>query len=93
MYPATGPWRVTKKIDSGLYRIRHCLGESRTDKKHGYQLSVYPEQLVPFEPVDRSYNRFGQINVPIGKTYSEEANIRRFEPTKPFKVPTNYSHV
>ena len=48
---------------------------------------------MPFEPVDGPDNRFGQINVPIGKTPFAEAGIRGFEPTKPFKIPVNYSHV
>ena len=84
MYPATGPWRVTKKLDSRCHCLRHYLDESQTDKKYESHFYVYPEQLVPFEPVDGLDNHFSQINVPIEKTPFAEAGIYGFEPTKPF---------
>ena len=67
-YPAIGSWYVITNLDGGSYYINHCLDESQPDKEHMSHSSVYPGQLVPFEPVDGPDNRFCQINVPIGKT-------------------------
>ena len=75
MYPVTGPWVVTGIEPGGSYLIRHLLDLSQTDKKHASQLSGYPVQLVMFEPVDGPNNRYGQINVPIGKNPFAEAGI------------------
>ena len=86
---------MVEKLDNGsyCYCICYCLNETRTDRKDVSHLSIYPEQLVPYEPVDRPGNCSGQINVSIGKLPFIEAIIKGFGPTKPFRVPANYSHV
>lgn len=90
MYPFTGPWRVTEVLDGASYKLEHCSHNNRTDKKHASDLTPYPEQLIPFEPVDGADNRYGQIHMPIGKTPFAEAGIQGFKPPQPFKVSSNF---
>ena len=51
---------MVEKLVGGSYIIHHCLDESRTDKEHASQFSVYPEQLVPFKPI-------GVLTIIMGK--------------------------
>ena len=85
-------WHVVEKLVSDSYHIHHCLDNSRTDKKHASHLSVYPEQLFPFKPINDPDNCYGQVNVPIGKSSFGEA-IKGLKHLKSFCVATNFSHV
>jgi hypothetical protein len=59
MHPMTGPWHVVEKLGGLSYRIEHCLSPGRFENKHASDLSPYPLELIPFEPVDGCDNRFG----------------------------------
>ena len=93
MYPFTGPWRVKAKLDGGSYAIEHCSDPSRVEKKHAAFLSPYPEQLVPFEPIDGPDNQYSQLYKAIQKSPFVEAGLKGFEPSNPFKVPSHFAGV
>ncbi len=48
-------------------------------------MSPFPEQLLPFLPIDRSDNRYGQLYSPIQKEPYLNAGIRGFTPFQPHK--------
>jgi len=81
----TGPWRVVEVLDGASYGLKHCLHEKRFDKKHACDLSPYPDQLIPFQPVDGADNRYGQLHKPIQANPFSDAGIKGFEPPQPFK--------
>ncbi len=60
------------------------------EKKHASNLSLYPLKLIPFEPVEGSDTRYGQLHKPIQASPYKEAGIEGFKPLLPFKVPANY---
>jgi len=56
-YAYTGPWRVTAFLKGASYALEHCLHPAaRKEKRHASDLSPYPSQLIPFEPVDGADN-------------------------------------
>jgi hypothetical protein len=93
MYPMTGPWRIVERLSGASYRIEHCLSPNRFDKKHASDLSPYPLELVPFQPVDGCDNRFSQIWRPIGKNPFAEAGLQGFDPSPPFRLPAHLADV
>ena len=90
MFPVTGPWRVIEASPGGSYKIEHCFDQNRVDKKHASHLSVYPLELVNFEPVDGPDNRYGQLRRPIAKSPFEAAGLKGFTPLKVFSAEAHY---
>ena len=89
-YKFTGPWRIVASLHGGSYSIKHCLKPSRTEKKHASDLSPYPAELIPFEPVDGADTRYGQLYKPIGANPFKEAGLEGFNPPTPFRVAQNF---
>jgi hypothetical protein len=88
-YAFTGPRRVTAALKGAFYGLLHCNNDKRTEKKHASDLSPYPAELIPFEPVDGADTRYGQLYKPISVQPFKEAGIKGFSPIQPFKVATN----
>jgi hypothetical protein len=61
-YAFTGPWRITAILKGASYELEHCSTPNRKDKKHASDLSSYPLELIPFEPVDGSDTQYGQLH-------------------------------
>ena len=89
-YPFTGPWRITASHKGASYDLEHCNIPTSKTKKHASDLSPYPLELVPFEPVDGPDNRFGQLHKPITSDPYKEAGIKGFTPPKPFKAALQF---
>ena len=53
-------------------------------------LTPYPLELIPFEPVDGSDIQYSQLHKPIQASPYKEAGIEGFKPLLPFKVLANY---
>jgi hypothetical protein len=51
-YAFTGPWRVTAALPGASYELEHCDKTLKKEKKHASDLSPYPTELIPFQPVD-----------------------------------------
>jgi len=73
-------------LHGGSDSLEHCLHPKRTDKKHASDLTPYPSELIPFEPVDGADTRYGQLYRPIGANPFKEAGLKGFEPPAPFRV-------
>jgi hypothetical protein len=73
MHPFTGPWRIVKSLPGASYQIEFCEKPSRRDKKHAADLSPYPPELIPFEPLDSADSRYGRLYKSIGKSPYKEA--------------------
>jgi hypothetical protein len=82
----TGPWRVSAVLNGASYKRVHCHDSSRKEKKHASDLSLYPPELVPFQPVDGADTCFGQLYKPITTHPFKEAGIKGFSPIQPYKV-------
>jgi hypothetical protein len=82
----TGPWCVRAILKGASYKLEHCHNSSCKEKKHALDLSPYPPELVPFQPVDGADTRFGQLYKPISAHPFTEAGIKGFSPIQPYKV-------
>jgi hypothetical protein len=80
MHPFTGPWRITKSLPGTSYKIEFVDKPLRRDKKHATDLSPYPPELIPFEPLDSADSRYGQLYKPIGRSPDKKAGIEGFTP-------------
>jgi hypothetical protein len=92
-YKFTGPWRIIESLKGASYAIEHCLKPSRKEKKHASDLTPYPPELIPFQPIDGADNCYGQIYKPIGEHPFKEAGLKGFEPPQPFRVPVQFATV
>ncbi len=54
-------WAKSLPLHGGSYLLEHCLHPKRTEKKHATNLTPYPSELIPFEPVDGANMRYGQL--------------------------------
>ena len=61
IYPFTGPWLITAKLDGAFYEIEQVATKCK-DKKHASDLSPYPSELIAFQPLNGTDNQHGQIN-------------------------------
>ena len=89
----TGPWKVKAKLKGASYEIEHAYN-NKVDKKHASDLSPYPPQLIPFEPLDGADSKYSQLYKPIGLQPFKEAGIDGFQPPQPFKAsPSTFAKV
>ncbi len=89
-YAYTGPWRITGVLKGAPYDIEHCSPPHCKDKKHAFDLSPYPLELIPFEPVDGSDTQYGQLHKLIKANPFKEASIEGLTPTSPFLATAQY---
>jgi hypothetical protein len=52
MHPFTGPWRIVKSLPGASYKLEFATDTAQKSKKHASDLSPYPLELTPFQPVD-----------------------------------------
>ena len=88
-YAFTGPWQVTAVLKGASYELAHCDNNKRIEKKHSSDLSPYLAKLIPFQPVDGDYTRYGQFYKSIIAHPFKEAGIKGFAPTQPFQVASS----
>jgi hypothetical protein len=92
-YAITGPWQILEALHGGSYSIEHRHNNNKQDKKHAADLTPYPQELIPFVPINGANTRYGQLHKPIGKQPFKEVGIKGFTPPLPFQVPTGYLDV
>ncbi len=73
MHPYTGFWRIVALLSGASYELEFVGDSKRRDKKHASDLSPYPPELIPFQPVDGPDNRYGQLYKPTGASPYKEA--------------------
>jgi hypothetical protein len=88
-YPFTKPWQITAKLDGASYELEHCSTKSK-EKKHASDLSPYPVELIPFQPLDGADNQFGQLYQQFKEHPYKEAGIKGFAPPTPFVIPMQF---
>jgi hypothetical protein len=78
----TGPWKVCGKSKGSSYILEH-MDTQKPGKRHAAHLSPYPDELLPFLPLDGPDNQYGQIYSPISKDPYANAGIKGFQPRQP----------
>jgi hypothetical protein len=88
-----GPWRVIGSAGDRSYNIEHCHHPTQQMKKHATDLTPYPAELIPFEPVASPDTQYSQLHKAIDPHPFKEAGISDFLPLQPFTVPTKFINV
>jgi hypothetical protein len=87
-YTKQGQYKIIKDYKSGYYKLRPTVGRSRTTiKKHGSDLYLSPQSLVPHWPTQSSDLGFGDLKK---KTISQPYKIiglEGYEPLQPWSAP------
>jgi hypothetical protein len=91
MHPYTGPWRIVALLPGASYQLEFATDPKRHDKKHASDLSPYPPELIPFEPLDGPDNRYSQLHKPFGPMPYKEAGIDGFTPPRPFAIASHFA--
>ena len=91
MHSYTGPWRIVASLSGASYEFKFVGDSKRRDKKHAFDLSLYPPELIPFQPVDGPENCYGQLYKPIGASPYKDAGLKGFEPSAPFVVASHFA--
>jgi hypothetical protein len=52
MHPFTGLWRIVKSLLGASYELEFAMAPDRKSKNHALDLSPYPPELIPFQPLD-----------------------------------------
>jgi hypothetical protein len=89
----TGPWQIISSADGGLYNIEYCHHPTQWIKKHTADLTPYPAELIPFEPINGPNTQYSQLLKAIDPHPFKEAGISGFLPPQPFKVPAMFLNV
>jgi hypothetical protein len=82
------PYKIIKDYKSGSYELQPTIGRSRaTIKKHGSDLYLSPQSLVPHWPTQSSDLNFGDLHK---KTISQPYKIvglEGYKPSQPWSAP------
>ncbi len=89
-YAFTGPWKVTAVLPGASYELEYCKNANQKDKKHAADLSPYPPELIPFQPVDSADTRHGQLYKPITAHPFKEAGLKGFTPRQSYQLATSH---
>ena len=90
MYAFTGPRRVTASLPGASYELQHVHHPTCQDKKHASDLSLYPIELIPFQPLDGADTRYGQLYKPISLSPFKNTGLNGFKPSNPFHVTSHF---
>jgi hypothetical protein len=89
-YVFAGPWKVISVLPGASYELEHCKDAGRKDKKHAADLSLYPPELIPFQPVDGADTQYGQLYKPITAHPFKEAGLKGFTPRQPYQLAPSH---
>jgi hypothetical protein len=89
-YAFTGPWKVISVLPGASYELEHCKNDGRKDKKHAANLSLYPPELILFQPVDGADTQHGQLYKPITAHTFKEAELKGFMPRQSYQLAPSH---
>ncbi len=52
---------IIAALKGALYEPKHCSVPNGKEKKHASDLSLYPIELIPLQPLDGLDTRYGQL--------------------------------
>jgi hypothetical protein len=91
MHPFTGPWRIVKSLPGASFNLKFASNPSCKDKKHASNLSPYPPELMPFQPLDGADSHYSQLYKQFGNAPYKETGIDSFKSPQPFAVPAHFA--
>jgi hypothetical protein len=90
-YKFTRPWKIVESLKGALYAIENGLTPTWKEKMHASDLTSYPQELIPFKPVNGTNTQYGQLFKPIGANPFKEAGLKDSHHPPLFKLLTSTS--
>jgi hypothetical protein len=88
-YIRRGPYTIVRSYPSGSYELQLLSNaNAATIKKHGSDLYLSPERLIPHSPTQSSDQLFADTNKPIVKEPYKLAGLDGYNPAQPWKEAT-----
>jgi hypothetical protein len=84
-YIKRGPYRIVNDYKSGSYELQPTVGRSRaTIKKHGSDLYLSPQSLIPHKPISSSDTNFGNLHKKTVSQPYKIIGVEGYEPSQPW---------
>jgi hypothetical protein len=88
-YIRLGPYKIVRSYPSGSYELQLLSNaNAATIKKHGLDLYLSPERLIPYPPTHSSDQLFADTNKSMGQHPYKLAGLDGYNPAQPWKEPT-----
>jgi hypothetical protein len=86
-YIKRGPYKIIKDYKSGSYELEPTIGGSRaTIKKHGSDLYISPQSLVPHRPMESSDHNFRNLHKKTVPDPYRIVGLEGYEPSQPWST-------
>jgi hypothetical protein len=87
-YIRRGPYKIITSYPSGSYELQAISNpQASTIKKHGSDLYLSPENLIPFAPIESSDQLFADLNKEMSKQPYKLAGLEGYQPAQPWAQP------
>eukprot|EP00978_Attheya_sp_CCMP212_P042462 scaffold259032_cov47-Attheya_sp.AAC.1 len=85
----------TKRGTSGAYELQLTNGKSKAIliKKHGSDLFLSPESLIPHQHITSSDHAFSKFNKKVIENPYELAGLDKFVPSQPWATPVAFAQI
>jgi hypothetical protein len=93
-YIRRGPYKIVRSYPSGSYELQLLSNtKAATIKKHGSDLYLSPERLIPHSPTHSSDQLFADTNKPMEPQPYKLAGLDGYNPAQPWKEPTTQAQL
>ena len=93
-YIKRGPYKIIKNYTGGSYELAPLAGRSRvTIKKHGSDLYLSPQSLVPHQPIQSSDQAYADLKKPTISNPYKIIGLDGYNPAQPWSAPAAASQV
>jgi hypothetical protein len=93
-YIKRGPYKIIKDYPGGSYELEPLVGRSRaTIKKHGSDLYLSPQSLIPHTPIQSSDQAFGDLQKKTISNPYRLVGLDGYSPSQPWAAPAALSQV
>jgi hypothetical protein len=93
-YIKRGPYKIIKDYIGGSYELEPLVGRSRaTIKKHGSDLYLSPQSLIPHKSIQSSDQAFGDLQKKTISNPYKLAGLEGYDAAQPWSAPAATSQV
>jgi hypothetical protein len=93
-YIKRGPYKVIKDYIGGSYELEPLVGRSRaTIKKHGSDLYLSPQSLIPHKSIQSSDQAFGDLQKKTISNPYKLAGLEGYDAAQPWSAPAAMSQI
>ena len=92
-YTRRGPYKITKCYPSGSYDLKLVSSTSSAIiKKHGSELILCPQELIPHKPIQSSDTIYSEFNKKVSSNPFSHIFIEGYTPAQPWREAAAAAH-